>query len=99
MTPTLPTFPLWVNLILVAVGILSHALSKLSELEQRGQPTDIKTYIMTTKWTTLSVVVSAYLLFLVQYYMGESGPIAAILTGVSCNSAGDKLRARGDAAK
>lgn len=91
--------PLWVNIILVAVGVGTHALSKLSELEQRGQPISFVTYWSANKWTAMSVILSAYLLFIVQWYMGEGGPIAAILTGVSCNSAGDKLRARANATK
>lgn len=91
--------PLWVNLILVSVGIGSHVLAKLAELEQRGQSMSWKEYVMNNKWTAMSVLLSAYLLFVVQWYMGEGGPIAAILTGVSCNSAGDKLRARAAAQK
>lgn len=86
--------PLWLNLILVAAGMFWHASGKLSELERLGQPTSPSDYLLKNKWTAISVVMGAYMLFIVQWYMGEGGPIAALLTGISCNSAGDKLRAR-----
>ncbi len=91
--------PLWANLILVAVGMGWHAAGKLAELERLGRPTDASEYLMNHKWTAVSVVMGAYLLFIIQWYTGEGGPIAAVLTGISCNSAGDKLRARAEAGK
>lgn len=88
---------LMVSLAMVAVGIVVHVAAKLSELEQRGEPTGALNYVRAHPWTAANVVLGAYGLFLLQWYTGEGGPIAAFLTGIACNSAGDKLRARADA--
>lgn len=94
MTPIM--FPIWVNLLIVAAGMILHASTKLSELEMRGQPISVSDYLMRYRFTTISVVMAALALYLLQYALGEGGPVAAFLTGFSCNSAGDKLRAAGD---
>lgn len=89
--------PLWISLLALAGGIVLHASWKLGELEQRGQPIHAGEYVTRYKFTMLNVVLSAIALFLVQWYLGEGGPISAFFTGFACNSAGDKLRARADA--
>ncbi len=93
------TTPLWVCLIVVALGIFAHAISKLSELEQRGQPIDMKSYITNNKYTAMSVVLGAYMLFMYLWYSGQGSLPVAIMAGICCNTAGDKLRARIEAAK
>jgi hypothetical protein len=98
-TPQMPALPLWACLLVVALGIFWHASSKLSELENRGQAIDVKRYILDNKWTAFNVVMGAYMLFMVEWYMGTGGAIPALLTGISCNSVGDKLRARAEAQK
>jgi hypothetical protein len=86
-----------VSIILVAVGMVVHYSAKLRELEEMGQPVSPGDYLKKNPWTAVNVVLGAYGLFLLQWYTGEGVPIAAFLTGVACNAAGDKLRARANA--
>ena len=80
--------------VLVAVGILFHFACKLSELEAQGQIISPKAYWRQHPWTSITVVMSAYLFMALQVALGELSYSAAILTGIACNSLGDKLRAR-----
>ena len=82
---------------LVAFGLVTHFVSKLSELEQRGQPVGAWEYLCAHKWTSLNVFLGAYGLLLLSYYTGEMGPVGAFCMGVAANAAGDKLRARAQA--
>lgn len=80
---------------LVAAGIIFHFLTKLSELESQGTIVTPWEYWRQHPYTSLIVVVSAYLFMALQYVVGELTYSASILTGIACNSLGDKLRARG----
>ena len=79
---------------LVAVGIGFHFLTKLKELEDQGQIIAPWEYWRRSPYTSLSVVSAAYLFMALQYQLGELSYSAALLTGIACNSLGDKLRAR-----
>lgn len=80
--------------LLVAGGILGHFLLKLSELETQGQIVSPLSYWKQHPYTSLTVVMSAYSFMALQYSVDELTYSAAILTGIACNSLGDKLRAR-----
>lgn len=82
---------------LVAVGLISHFVSKLAELENRGTPTGAMEYLARHKWTSLNVVLGAYGLLVLAYFAGEMGPVGSFCMGVAANAAGDKLRARAQA--
>lgn len=82
---------------LVAVGILFHFVTKLSEFEAQGQIITPVDYWKQHPWTSVMVVMSAYLFMALQVALGELSYSAAILTGIACNSLGDKLRARAQA--
>lgn len=82
---------------LVFAGLVSHFVTKLAELEARGDAVSATGYIAAHKWTMLSVVLGAYGLLLLAYYTGEMGPVGSFCMGVAANSAGDKLRARAQA--
>lgn len=88
---------LWLCLLLCAVGVLFHFITKLYELEQAGVHMAPWTYWRRWPYASLLVVFSALLMILLQYYIRELTYSAAILTGIACNSLGDKLRARGEA--
>lgn len=83
---------------LVALGILFHFITKLSELESQGTIISPWAYWRQHPYTSLLVIISAYLFMALQAAMGELSYSAAILTGIACNSLGDKLRARSEAA-
>lgn len=85
---------LWVCSALVAVGVLFHFLVKLAELEQLGKIVSPWGYWREHPYTSLIVVVAAYLVMALQASIGELSYSAAILTGIAANSLGDKLRAR-----
>lgn len=85
---------LYVCAALVAAGIGFHFTLKLSELEQSGRIVSPWTYWKQHPYTSLTVVMSAYLFMALQSALGELSYSAAILTGIACNSLGDKLRAR-----
>ncbi len=82
---------------LVAAGLVSHFVSKLSELESRGTPVSAAEYLGQHKWMAANVVLSAYGLLLLAFYTGEMGPVGSFCMGVAANAAGDKLRARAQA--
>lgn len=88
---------LWLALLLCAVGVLFHFVTKLYELEQTGVVLAPWTYWRRWPYASLIVVLSALLMILLQYYIKELTYSASILTGIACNSLGDKLRARGEA--
>lgn len=92
MTPNL-----WICAGLVLFGILFHFVTKLSELEARGQIVTPWAYWRQHPYTSLIVVMASYLVMALQYAIGELSYSAAILTGIACNSLGDKLRARANA--
>jgi hypothetical protein len=87
---------LWVCAGLVAAGILFHFVLKLQELEQQGTIVKPWVYWSQHPYTSLAVIMSAYLFMALQYALGELSHSAAILTGIACNSLGDKMRARAD---
>ncbi len=88
---------LWVCGGLVAFGILFHFLGKLAELESLGRIVTPWAYWRDHPYTSLIVICAAYLVMALQYAIGELSYSAAILTGIACNSLGDKLRARAGA--
>jgi hypothetical protein len=94
MTPNL-----FICMALVAVGILFHFVLKLSELETQGKLQTPLGYWREHPYTSLVVVMAAYLFMALQAALGELSYSAAILTGIACNSLGDKLRARAQALK
>jgi len=81
---------------LVAFGILFHFVTKLSELESQGTIITPWRYWANHPYTSLSVIMAAYLFMALQYALHELSYSAAILTGFACNSLGDKLRARAE---
>ena len=89
---------LYVCAALVFAGIAFHFLTKLAELEKQGQIVTPWEYWRSKPYTSLIVVVGAYLGAAVAFYAGELTYLASILLGIACNSMGDKLRARADAA-
>lgn len=82
---------------LVALGILAHFVMKLSELENQGQIITPWEYLGKHPYTSVSVVLFAYLFMIMQAAMLELSYTAAIMTGLACNSIGDKFRARATA--
>lgn len=92
MTPNL-----WICGGLVAFGILFHFIVKLGELESQGKIVTPWAYWRGHPYTSLIVVMASYLVMALQYAIGELSYSAAILTGIACNSLGDKLRARASA--
>ncbi len=91
---TLPN--LYVCSGLVMLGILFHFIVKLSEFEQQGKIMTPWGYWRSTPYSSLLVVMSAYLFMALQAAINELSYTSAILTGIACNSLGDKLRARSE---
>lgn len=83
--------------VLVAFGILFHFVIKLGELETQGQIVTPWGYWRQHPYTSLIVVMAAYLYMAFQFSIGELGYSTAILIGIACNSVGDKMRARAQA--
>lgn len=83
---------------LVAFGIALHFVLKLQELEAKGQILTPLAYWKNTPYSSLLVVMSAYAFLAIQFGMHELTYTSALLTGIACNSLGDKLRARAEAA-
>ena len=94
MTPNL-----YICALLVAAGIAFHFVIKLGELEAQGNIVSPLNYWKQHPYTSLTVVMAAYLFMTLQHALGELSYSAAILTGIACNSLGDKLRARAQALK
>lgn len=92
MTPNL-----WACSGLVLLGILFHFVTKLQDLEIAGQIVTPWAYWRNHPYTSLSVVMAAYLFMSLQYAIGELSYTAAILTGIACNSMGDRMRSRAQA--
>lgn len=88
---------LWICTGLVLFGILFHFVVKLGELEVSGKIVTPWGYWREHPYTSLTVLMAAYLFMALQYSLGELSYSAAVLTGVACNSIGDKLRARANA--
>lgn len=84
--------------LLVLFGIIVHFVLKLSELETQGKIITPWAYWREHPYTSLNVVLGAFGLMLASYFMHELTYITAICIGWICNSAGDKLRARAEAA-
>ena len=87
---------LWICAALVAFGILFHFITKLAELEKMGKIITPVTYWTEHPYTSLLVVMAAYAAMGVQAGIGELSYSASILTGIACNSLGDKLRAQAE---
>jgi len=79
---------------LVLFGILFHFVTKLGELEASGKIVTPWGYWREHPYTSLTVLMAAYLFMALQLALHELTYSAAILTGIACNSVGDKLRAR-----
>lgn len=82
---------------LVLLGILFHFVTKLGELEAQGTIVTPWAYWREHPYTSLVVVMSAYIALAMTYSIGEMSYYAAVVTGIACNSLGDKLRARSTA--
>lgn len=89
----IPVAKLVVCTILMLGGLFTHVVTKLSELEQRGTPTDFKSYVMRQKYTSLSVVLGCFGALFMMYEMKELSTLGSFFIGVACNSFGDKVRA------
>lgn len=90
---------LYLCALLVAGGIGFHFLTKLAELESQGQIISPWRYWSQHPYTSLTVIAAAYIFMALQWSIGELSYTAAALTGIACNSLGDKLRARADSLK
>lgn len=90
---------LWICAVLVAIGILFHFVLKLQELESQGTIISPWSYWSRKPYTSLSVIMAAYLFMALQFSLHELSYSAAILTGIACNSLGDKLRAQAERLK
>jgi hypothetical protein len=84
--------------LLVLFGICFHFLLKLSELESQGKIVTPWAYWRDHPYTSLTVVMGAYAFLLLSHFMHELTYVTALLIGIACNSIGDKLRARAEAA-
>src|SRR5688572_8804700 len=62
---------------LVAAGLASHLVWRLSQLEEAGQRVNARAYIAAHKWTTLNMICAAYGLLTLAYFTGELGPVGA----------------------
>lgn len=80
-----------------AVGVLFHFITKLYELEAQGTVVTPWQYWRRNPYASLIVVLAVVLMLLLEWVTGQLTYGAAILTGVTANSAGDKLRARANA--
>jgi hypothetical protein len=85
---------IYVCAALVLAGIVFHFLTKLAELETSGKIVTPWGYWSAHPYTSLLVVMAAYLTMAAQFAIGELSYSAALLTGIACNSLGDKLRAQ-----
>src|SRR5262245_21769358 len=93
MNEQVPVAKLIVCVVLMVAGLVTHVVSKLAELEQRGTPTDFKSYAMKQKYTSMSVVLSCFGALFMTYEMNEMSTLGSFFIGVACNSFGDKVRA------
>ena len=82
---------------LVAAGLLSHFVWRLSQLESAGERVDARAYLLQHKWAVLNMVLAAYGLLLLAYYTGELGPVGSFTFGVAADAAAERLRARAQA--
>lgn len=80
--------------LLVALGIAAHFCKKLMDLENAGTILKPTTFARQHPYTVASAILGAYLLAAALYYMGQMNEAVAIMTGVTCGSAFDSLRAR-----
>lgn len=85
---------LYICALLVALGIASHGAKKLYDLEQAGTILSPHAYARKHPYAVVLAIISTYLLAATFYFMGQLNEITAILTGISCGSAFDTLRAR-----
>lgn len=85
---------LWICAGLVFLGIVFHFLTKLAELESKGEVITPWQYWRQHPYTSLIVLLGAYLFMAFQFAIGELSYSAAVLTGIASNSLGDKLRAK-----
>lgn len=85
----------WYCVLLVFGGIVFHFVTKLGELESQGKIYTPWAYLKLYPYTSLGVVLAAYMMMVLQLVINELSYSAALLTGIAANSMGDKLRARG----
>jgi hypothetical protein len=97
MTTGVSLFQVVLCAALVAFGLVLHFVSRLSELEARGESVGALDYLKQHPYTAANVVLGAYGLLLLAYYTGEMGPVGSFCMGVAANAAGDKLRAQAQA--
>lgn len=83
--------------LLVALGIALHFIMKLKELEDQGTIVLPWQYWRQHPYTSLSVIMGAYLMLAMAAGLHELTYMGALLIGIACNSIGDKLRAKAQA--
>lgn len=88
---------LWICAGLVLFGILFHFITKLTELESQGRIVTPWGYWRQNPYTSLSVLMASFSAMLLMYSIGELTYYASAITGLACNSLGDKLRAKSTA--
>jgi hypothetical protein len=77
---------------LVAAGLVSHFVWRLSQLEDAGQKVDARAYLIQHKWATLNMVFAAYGLLILAYFTGELGPVGSFTFGVAADAAAERMR-------
>lgn len=84
-------------LVFAAVGLIFHFLIKLYELQKQGDFVTPWAYWRRNPYESLIVIFGVVIMLLLGWVTGQLTFGAAILTGVTANSIGDKLRARANA--
>lgn len=85
---------LWLCAGLVASGIVGNLLLNLYKLEQAGTILSPLAYIRMHPYQYAVMVLFAYLLLAMTYFMGQLNYVVAITVGVLADQAHDTLRAR-----
>lgn len=84
-------------MVFAAIGLTFHFLLKLWELQRQGDLVTPWEYWRRNPYESLIVIFGVVIMLLLGWVTGQLTYGAAILTGVTANTIGDKLRAKANA--
>lgn len=92
-----PAVTVGLCMLATAVGITFHFVTKLGEMEERGQILTPWQYWRAHPYTSIAVIMAAYLFTFLQWQLSELGLVGSLMNGIACNALGDKVRAKAEA--
>ena len=85
---------IYLELLMLAMGVLSHFMKALTQMKKDGMPTTPKEYWRENPYHSVMTLIGAVVGFVALFQMNELSPITAFGVGFMANSVADVIGSR-----